>query len=299
MMRHHSTAFIVGTDWWTDCDDVAALRIMARMHKQGSIRLLGVCLDACMEDSAASLSAFLTSEGLPDLPIGLDPLATDFGRRALMYQTRMAKALHRLENADCEPAVTLYRRLLAASEEPVELVEIGYPQVLAALLQSTPDEYSPLDGETLVRGKVRKLWMMAGNWEHERGRENNFCRNARSRAGGAYVCAHWPTPITFLGWEVGSTVISGGKITDSEDLLGQAYADIGFSQGRSSWDPMLCLLACIGDEGEAGYDIVRGVASVDPESGDNTFVPSSDGRHCYVIKRHEDAYYANAIDAWL
>lgn len=25
--------FILGTDWWTDCDDVVALRILARAHK--------------------------------------------------------------------------------------------------------------------------------------------------------------------------------------------------------------------------------------------------------------------------
>ena len=38
---------ILGTDWWTDCDDVAALRICARAHKRGLWQLMGVCIDAC------------------------------------------------------------------------------------------------------------------------------------------------------------------------------------------------------------------------------------------------------------
>ncbi len=305
MSGAHLRSFVIGTDWWTDCDDVAAIRLVARMHKAGHIRLLGICLDACMEDSAASLSAFLTYEGLPDMPIGLDRNANDFGRRAVMYQNRMAQGKHSLENDGCEEAVTLYRRLLAAADEPVELIEIGYPQVLAALLQSSPDAHSPLDGMALVKEKVTKLWMMAGNWENGRGRENNFCRNERSRVGGAFVCAHWPTPITFLGWEVGASVLSGGQtLSDGralppDDPLALAYADIGCSNGRSSWDPMLCLLACIGDEASAGYDIVRGTASVDAVSGENAFTPSDDGAHGYVIKRYRDADYSRAIDAWL
>ncbi len=294
-----NSSLIVGTDWWTDCDDVAALRVLARMHKSRRICLLGVNLDACMEDSAASLSAFLTYEGLTAIPIGLDRDATDFGRRTIMYQTRMAQEKHFLENDDCEGSVALYRRLLANAEGRVDLVEIGYPQVLAALLQSPPDEYSPLDGISLVRAKVTKLWMMAGSWEGERGLENNFCRNARSRVAGAYVCTHWPTPITFLGWEVGSTVITGGHVSDPNDPLCRAFADIGFSEGRSSWDPMLCLMACLGDEAEAGYDVVRGTAHVDPTSGENTFIPSDDGQHAYVVKRWADDAYARMIEEWL
>ena len=43
--------------------------------------------------------------------------------------------------------------------------------------------------------------------------------------------------------------------------------DDGSHNGRSSWDPML--MALIGDEHEAGYDVVTGYASVDAEDGAN------------------------------
>ena len=46
---------LLGTDWWTDCDDIAAVRIACRAHRKGLWNLAGVVIDACMEYSAASL----------------------------------------------------------------------------------------------------------------------------------------------------------------------------------------------------------------------------------------------------
>ena len=62
---------ILGTDWWTDCDDAVAVRLLCRAHRRGEVRLLGIGVNACMADSAASLSAFLTAEGV-EVPVGLD-----------------------------------------------------------------------------------------------------------------------------------------------------------------------------------------------------------------------------------
>ena len=39
--------FILGTDWWTDCDDAVALRMLTRAHRAGEIRLLGIALNGC------------------------------------------------------------------------------------------------------------------------------------------------------------------------------------------------------------------------------------------------------------
>lgn len=42
---------ILGTDWWTDCDDAVAVRLLANLHRAGHLRLLGVAVSGCMEDS--------------------------------------------------------------------------------------------------------------------------------------------------------------------------------------------------------------------------------------------------------
>ena len=286
--------FILGTDWWTDCDDAVAMRLLARAHKAGEIRMLGIGLNACMEYSAASLEGFLQLEGVYDIPLGIDLEAKDFGGNP-PYQKRLAACNeHGRTNADVCDAVKLYRKILAESQEKIEIIEIGYLQVMANVLKSGPDDISPLSGRELVRQKVSKIWAMAGKWDEPCGRENNFTRNAQSREAGHWFCELCPVPISFLGWEIGYDVLTGGQLA-KDDFLYRALCDHGSSGGRSSWDPMLVLMALIGDEAAAGYAVVRGRAVVDPVTGENHFCPSESGMHSYVVKERDNTYYADAI----
>jgi len=289
---------ILGTDWWTDCDDVIAMRVLVWAERQQLVKIAAIGVNACMEYSAASLDTFLTAEGRPNTIIGIDREATDFGGDP-PYQRLMASRAHHpvKSNDDCEDAVRLYRRCLANSDEQVDLIEIGYSQVLANLLQSPGDDLSPLTGMELVTAKVNKLWKMAGNWlDHRMGIENNFVRNARSRTSGSELCANWPTPITFLGWEVAHEILTGGNLTSPTDMVAQAMRAHGSPNGRSSWDPMLVLLACYGDEEAAGYHTVAGTARVDAVTGVNAFEADPNGKHRYVIKAKPDEYYRDQIN---
>ncbi|MBE6885280.1 MAG: hypothetical protein E7487_11875 [Ruminococcaceae bacterium] len=287
--------FILGTDWWTDCDDVAALRLLARAHKANEIQLLGIILNGCMEYSVTSLEGFLNTEGIHDIPIGIDLEATDFGGNP-PYQKRLSQYAKKYStNNEAENALKLYRTLLASADEPVELIEIGYPQVLAALLLSKADDISDLSGMELIQKKVSKLWIMAGKWDQNPGTENNFSRNARARESAHILCKVCPVPITFLGWEIGATVISGTNLKKT-DPLHLAFCDHGSPNGRSSWDPMLCLLATIGNEKEAGYQVVRGKASVDAITGENWFIQEENGLHSYVVKAFQDSYYEDEVN---
>ena len=290
-------SMILGTDWWTDCDDAVALRLLTGFIKQQKIRLLGIAINACMEHSVASLKAFLEADGVFDVPVGIDRTATDFGGKP-PYQKRLAQLRPSLSNDDACDAVRLYRTLLAKATEPVEILEIGYPQVLAALLKSKGDDLSPKTGRELFAEKVSKAWIMAGKWDADGERENNFCRNPRSRMAGRELCELCPVPITFLGWEVGHSVITGDKL-DRNDHLYEVLCDHGSPNGRSSWDPMLVLMALLGSEEEAGYTTVCGYASVDPEDGANHFKKDPNGPHRYVVKQYPDTFYSNQINALL
>ena len=289
--------FILGTDWWTDCDDCVALRLMARAHTTGKAELLGVVINACMEQSAASVDGFLSLDGVEGIPIGIDRDATDFGRRP-PYQARLAPHATRYKsNSDAEDGVKLYRRLLAEADSPLEIIEIGYMQVFAALLCSPPDEISDKSGLTLVREKVTRVWAMAGKWDADGEKENNFARNARSIAGGKTVLELCPVPITFLGFEIGIDVFTGGTLPHS-DHLWQALDDHGSGGGRCSWDPMLTLLALVGDAELAGYKEIHGTASLDTE-GRNYFEISDTGMHSYVVKTRPNDFYKNSINELL
>lgn len=289
---------ILGTDWWTDCDDAVALRLLARAHVKGEVQLLGVVINACMEYSVASLRGFLDTEGVGEVPIGIDLAATDFGG-APPYQRRLATNFRpEMSNRDAEDAVRLYRRLLSEATEPVEMLEIGFLQAVRALLDSPPDEISPKTGCELVREKVKKLWVMAGKWDGDGERENNFARNERARVAAAAFCRTCPVPVTFLGFEVGCDVVTGKDLREDDPLYG-VLSDFGSPQGRESWDPMLVMLALIGDEAAAGYRTVRGTASVDPLTGFNYFVRSDGGPHAFVVKQRSDEYYENYINSRL
>lgn len=290
-------SFILGTDWWSDCDDAVSIRVLARAVKAGEVRLLGAVINACMEHSVASLRGFFLSEGIADLPIGIDLAATDFSGETL-YQERLAKNFcPDVKNTDAEDPVRLYRRLLAEAEGKVEIVEIGFLQVVAALLKSGADDISEKSGLALVREKVSKFWVMAGKWNANGEKEHNFCLNARSRMGGAEFLALCPVPVTFLGYEVGYDVITGDRLQDENDVLCRLMADYGSKNGRASWDPMTVLMALEGDEGKAGYEVVRGVASLDVESGANYFREDENGLHCYVRKTMPNAFYEEKINA--
>ena len=48
-------SIIIGTDWWTDCDDVLAMKLFCWAHKQRLIKIEGVAINACMEHSVEVL----------------------------------------------------------------------------------------------------------------------------------------------------------------------------------------------------------------------------------------------------
>ena len=285
---------IFGTDWWTDCDDAVALRLITRFVKDGKIDLLGIVINACMEHSVASVKAFLNADGLENIPLGIDLSATNFGGTP-QYQKHLAESCPGVTNNDADDAVRLYRKLIAQAEGKVEIIEVGFLQAMSALLKSEADDISPLSGKELVEQKVAKMWVMAGKWDADGEKEHNFCLTPLSRLAGKQFCELCPVPVTFLGWEVSYDVLSGGKL-DKNDSLYRVLCDHGSANGRSSWDPMTVLLALIGDEEKAGYTTVRGTASVDEEDGANHFREDPNGNHLFVVKAKENAFYSDRID---
>ena len=292
---------LFGTDWWTDCDDTAALRLVCRYAKQDIWQPMGVILNAAAPYAAASVKAVLIDEGFGDVPIGIDLTANDYGGRPpYQYAVASAAGTTDIRNEDCENGVSLYRRLLTdADDGTVELLEVGYLPVLAGLLTSEPDEASVLSGIELVRAKVSHIWCMGGNWERDGiGQENNFCRNRRASEAAHTVLSLCPIPMTFLGYEIGEDVIAHPPL-NSTDLIRIAFDTHGSSHGRCAWDPMLVHLAAFADPTAAGYTTVNGIAAVNRENGENHFFVTTDGQHRYVKKKHEPVWYTSQIDKML
>ncbi len=279
---------ILGTDWWTDCDDCVAVRLLCNAHKKGEIELLGIGIDACMEYSAPSLSAFLTGESMGDLPIGIDLNGTDYEGDYHSYQKALCDFPHSIaNNEECPDTIELYKKLLRESDCKVDIIEIGFMTILSGILESE-------GGVELFKEKVNTLYIMGGRWDRENGEEHNFNNNPRSRKAAHILCEKCPVPIVFLGFEVGLDVLSGDGQPDG-DLLNLCMQLYGCGEtGRHSWDPLTALLAVIGDEKKAGYGIVKGTATVNPETGENNF-KIGEGLHYYVVKQKPNAYYREEI----
>jgi len=285
--------FILGTDWGEDVDDAIAVRLLARAHKEKRINLLGIGINTLIDESYASLYAFLKNEGV-SVPIGVDKSFNE-PMKYITYQKRLASYESDKNNDMAFDSVKLYRKAISEADGPVEIIEIGFLQVVANVLKSGPDEISDKTGYELFKEKVKKMWIMAGNWTKDGEREYNFCHFKSTREGSAYLCDNCPCEITFLGWEIGSTVHTGNLLKPG-DYLYDALHDYGCKEGRDSWDPMTAMLALIGDEKKAGYDIVKGKASVSTEDGSNYFVKNDTGIQKYVIKIQPDDFYANMIN---
>ena len=312
---------ILDTDWYTDVDDVMAVRVLINLQRKGLLKILGVCLNARFNESVRSVDAFLQAHGV-DVPVGIVQRweGDRSGINGPSYQRRLASMPSKYADNDAaEGPAMLYRRLLASSSEPVELFSIGFTENYQALLESRPDEISPLTGRELVMQKVSQLWLMAGRWPT--GQEYNLSGgvpvNPLVARAGSFVLANWPTSITFLGYEIGCSVLAG-DLLPSGDLLRQAMDDydstpgyrlggkapelreLGKPRAHFSWDPLLILLGAGIVAPENGYyDQVRGRASSNPENGVNSFTSDPQGPHRYVVKKLPDAEYGKCVDAWL
>lgn len=288
---------IFGTDWWTDCDDVAALDILLGAHKRGQIDLKAIGVSSVMRYSAPSVKALCEQHGLNGIPIGIDKGAKRKGFFC-MYQKKLASYCRSgYTNGDCPEAYKLYRSVLSSVPEKAVIVDVGFPQIIMELLQSGPDEYSDSDGMRLVADKVSEIILMGGRWDRNPGREYNFCAYRVNREAAAFICRRSPVPLTFLGYEAGKKIITGGKAV--KGLTGIAYAAHCSSGGRPSWDPMTAVYAVIGDADKAGYKKVWGAAAVDPRTGKNRFEVREGGRHAYLVKAKEDAFYKSRIETML
>lgn len=291
---------IIETDWWTDVDDAVALREAIELERLGVWNILAISINTTLAAGAKAVDVLALFDGRPNMPIFI-PKTSHVPSSTPSYQTNMTgttlpsgSATTITTTMAVPDAVAGITRILTDVAGKVEIISIGYLNNLQELHQAQP---------ALVAAKISKLWVMGGDWPN--GSENNFTRDAQSRASAAYVCANWPTPITFSGFGIGNLIITGASLAPlaTTDPVGKAIADFVAAQGgnaifgRNSWDPMNVLLAASGSVKKGGYTSITGTASVDATTGNNTFTAGA-GSHEYVLRDPAvaDNYYVQTIN---
>lgn len=273
---------IIDTDIDSDVDDVQALAMAHRLADAGRFVLSGIVVTSDDPFAATCVSAINQHFGRPDLPVGFLK-----GQPALKNHSRYTRQVseefpHRLRShEDASDSTDLYRRLLAGSpDESVVIVTIGHLTSLQALLRSSADRHSPLNGRELVRQKAQRWLCMGGQFP--RGKEANFYRP--DPASTVTCLREWPGAATFCGWEVGNLIQTGGEYLKSslpaQSPVYRAYQLYNNFKGRASWDQVAVFMLL--PEAEQYFDrIANGYCHVSPD-GSNEWRTDARQPHEYV-----------------
>jgi hypothetical protein len=297
---------LLDTDLNTDVGDAGAIALLHAFADAGEAEIVGVGVSVSNPDTPYALLAANQWYGRGAIPIGQyqgePPLELHDGHPFVKAMREMCIAPMPQPLPD---TTELYRRVLATHpDHSVTMVAIGFHNTLHRLMDSPPDDISPLKGLDLIRTKVKKLVVMGGQYPDSssiaffhKGAEYNFYR---APVAAAAVCAHWPTEIVFTGFELGDTLRGGRTLsrdTPPENPIRVAYEVYNHPGGRHAWDETAIWYGVRGAEkdGEVYFKEIRGTNYVDVSNGANHFVEGP-GPHAYLVKAMPDEEYSRRFD---
>lgn len=287
---------ILDTDISSDVDDVGAVAVLHALANKEKAKILAMMVSSGDPWSAPCLDALNTWFGRPDIPIGM------VKGKSVEHESRYTAAIaaefpQDIKTGDTAPdAVDLYRKVLSEQEDKsVIIVTIGYLTNLNNLLQSQPGEFSSLNGEELVRQKVKKLVCMGG--QYPEGREWNFYQDVSSAS---FVIEKWPAPVVYCGFEIGKNVLTGKRLkkAKSPNPLRRSYQLYNGLADRSSWDQVTVLFALkesYGFSKRQFYQPVKGKNTILPD-GHNIWKADNNGKQSYLITRISESKLSVIIE---
>lgn len=279
---------ILDTDLGSDCDDMMALTYLVYATHHKNVKLCAVTHSNGCPEGPDACRTFFEHLGEPVPPIGGPVVEMD------VYDRYCKAIVERFDTADPKPtypdAVRVLRRALVENDRVV-ICAVGAMTNIAALLESKPDDVSPLDGVSLVRERCDKLVLMAGIFDPAVTRiEWNIHLDIPAAK---TVAEHSPVPVIWLPSETGADVITGGPMLEAfgEDtplsLAFCLFPGVLKKGGRSSWDPATTLY---GVEGCSEFFTETPVGTVTvAEDGKTNYTPNGMGKHRVLYLKEDDA----------
>jgi inosine-uridine nucleoside N-ribohydrolase len=302
---------ILDVDLAEDVDDAGAMATLHTLANRGEAEILGILISSRNEWVGPCADAINTYYGRPDLPIGYQR-GHQYGYRnpkdpdretTSKYAEPVARAFpHDLKrSSDAPDAALLCRRLLAAQpDQGVTIVTVGFLTNLRNLLDSRPDEHSPMDGEALVKRKVKQWVCMGGIFPGGRfpdgGGEYNLMWDT---VASVRAINDWPTPVVFSGFEIGAAIKVGARLKDTAESnpVRACYQHYNGLQNREAWDQTAVLYAVRGARdywklSEPGLCLMRARVS----NGFNEWIPTPLKSHRYLLPSLPPAEVGRAIE---
>jgi inosine-uridine nucleoside N-ribohydrolase len=275
-----------------DVDDALALAVIHALESRGEAKLLAVTLSKDNRYAAPYVDLVNTFYGRAAIPVGVvknGKTPNDSAMIKVPAERRRSDGSyvypHKLTDGRTAPdAVQILRRALAAEGQgSVTIVVVGFSTNLARLLDSPPDEASPLTGAQLVAQKVRLLSAMAGHFPTGDPEYNVKTDIPSARK----VFEEWPSAIVFSGYEIGNvlkfpaTSIENDFSWAADNPVADAYRNyMRMPYDRPTWDLTAALYAIRPARGYFGLS-TPGRVTVD-EQGRTVFTESAGGKHRYL-----------------
>lgn len=289
---------IFDTDMGNDVDDALALDMLYKYLDKDRIELLGIATTKKSPYCVEYIDIMNTWYGYPDIPIGVVENGTNidnqdnFVRIVCQMEADGRPAFERTLKSynDLPKSVALYRKLLSAQEDnSVDIISVGFSTNLAQLLDSSPDQYSPLTGKELVAQKVRKLSAMMGHFQDENFSEFNVhCDIPAAQK----VIQEWPTPIVASPFDLGESILypstsieNDFKWKEPNPLVEGYKAYLQMPYDRPTWDLTSVLYIVEADADFFGESPV-GIIDID-DKGITRFTSNEKGKHKYLTVNEE------------
>jgi inosine-uridine nucleoside N-ribohydrolase len=275
---------IFDTDIGNDVDDALALAIIHSLQSRGEARLLAVTITKDNRFAAPYIDAVNTFYRRPEIPVGMvrdGKTPEDSAMIRVPVERRKPDGSYvyprRIQDSGAAPdAVEVLRRALAAAADgSVVMAQVGFSTNLARLLAADA---------ALVKRKVRLLSIMAGHFPT--GQPEYIVKTDIPSA--RKLCADWPSPIVFSGFEIGEALLFPAQAIDhdfawsADNPVVDAYRNYKkMPYDRPTWDLTAVLYAVRPD---ANYFSLSppGQVTVD-DQGRTHFEAAAGGRHRYLL----------------
>jgi inosine-uridine nucleoside N-ribohydrolase len=287
---------IFDTDMGNDVDDALALAMLHAFISRGEADLLAVTVSKDNPWAAEYVQMEDEYYGRGGIPVGLvhDGKTKEDGN-----YVRQVCEMHGRHPGQYKEAVEVLRKTLAREQDgAVSMIQVGFSTNLARLLDSPPDQYSPLNGMDLVKKKVRLLTVMAGNFAANKGEYNVITDIPAAQK----VFTTWPTPTYFSGFEVGEAILYPAVSIEndfpSDSPVAQAYKSyMKMPYDRPSWDLTTVLYDLRPDRGY--FDISPPGKVTVTEKGLTHFEKAAQGDRYYLKVSATQAALARDACVWL
>lgn len=285
---------ILDTDYASDVDDVAAVRVATSMHRMGMINLCALGTSCEGDYATRALHGQLCYDGLYEIPTGWyrDGVEDDSA-----FWDYFVWKYNDVQTYQLIDAVDLYKQTISANSlngEKTRIVVLGFLVNIERLLM---DE----EGYQLVTDWVDSIWIDGGAYPMT-GQDFNFFWKEECVRSIQYTIANSPVPLVFITNETGcdyntnNCAYIGRNLSrldpERNDPVSQAYyLGLGRVCGHFGWDGMT--VWCAGTSSEQNMTHITPIDAYVYDNGVNEFILNPDGKDAILERDHNEIWWYN------